>query len=115
MPDALPDATLPISRLGTGSTNGSTNGRGWGISENTIKKIKYKTKLRIDSRGKSLSLTRVDLNYSVIFIVFMQCVCVCVYAGLDVHYDGSGDQSWQSASPSHNTIARRLKLQHDER
>jgi hypothetical protein len=30
MPDALPDATLPISRLGTGSTNGSNNGRGWG-------------------------------------------------------------------------------------
>jgi hypothetical protein len=30
MPDALPDATLPISRLGTGSTNGSDNGRGWG-------------------------------------------------------------------------------------
>jgi hypothetical protein len=26
MPDALPDATLPISRLGTGSTNGSNNG-----------------------------------------------------------------------------------------
>jgi hypothetical protein len=30
MPDALPDATLPISRLGTGSTNGSNNGGGWG-------------------------------------------------------------------------------------
>jgi hypothetical protein len=32
MPDALPDATLPISRLGTGSTNGSNNGRGWGLT-----------------------------------------------------------------------------------
>jgi hypothetical protein len=31
MPDALPDTTLPISRLGTGSTNGSNNGRGWGF------------------------------------------------------------------------------------
>jgi hypothetical protein len=31
MPDALPDTTLPISRLGTGSTNGSSNGRGWGF------------------------------------------------------------------------------------
>jgi hypothetical protein len=31
MPDALPDTTLPISRLGTGSTNGSNNGRGWEI------------------------------------------------------------------------------------
>jgi hypothetical protein len=30
MPDALPGATLPVSRLGTGSTNGSNNGRGWG-------------------------------------------------------------------------------------
>jgi hypothetical protein len=34
MPDALPDATLPISRLGTGSTNGSNNGRGWGFPLN---------------------------------------------------------------------------------
>jgi hypothetical protein len=33
MPDALPDATLPISRLGTGSTNGSNNGRGWGLKK----------------------------------------------------------------------------------
>jgi hypothetical protein len=32
MPDALPDATLPISRLGTGSTNGSNNGGGWGLT-----------------------------------------------------------------------------------
>jgi hypothetical protein len=31
MPDALPVATLPISRLGTGSTNGSNNGGGWGF------------------------------------------------------------------------------------
>jgi hypothetical protein len=31
MPDAVPDTTLPISRLGTGSTNGSNNGRGWGF------------------------------------------------------------------------------------
>jgi hypothetical protein len=37
MPDALPDATLPISRLGTGSTNGSNNGGGWGL-KNKIKK-----------------------------------------------------------------------------
>jgi hypothetical protein len=29
MPDALPDATLPISRLGTGSNNG----RGWGLND----------------------------------------------------------------------------------
>jgi hypothetical protein len=30
MPDALPDTTLPISRLETASTNGSNNGGGWG-------------------------------------------------------------------------------------
>jgi hypothetical protein len=30
IPDAIPDATLSISRLGTGSTNGSNNGRSWG-------------------------------------------------------------------------------------
>jgi hypothetical protein len=33
MPDALPDATLPISRLGTGSINGSNNGGGWGFNK----------------------------------------------------------------------------------
>jgi hypothetical protein len=37
MPDAHPDATLSISRLGTGFTNGPNNGRGWGLrnSHNT--------------------------------------------------------------------------------
>jgi hypothetical protein len=44
MPDALPDATLPISRLGTGSTNGFNNGGGWGIynKQDGCKKIKLK-------------------------------------------------------------------------
>jgi hypothetical protein len=31
MPDALPDTTLPISRLETGSAKCSNNGGGWGL------------------------------------------------------------------------------------
>jgi hypothetical protein len=35
MLDALPDTTLPISGLGTGSTNGSNNSGGWGFYTHT--------------------------------------------------------------------------------
>jgi hypothetical protein len=47
MPDALPDATLPFSRLGTGSTNGSNNGGGWGLVTYYFKiKFLFKTKIK---------------------------------------------------------------------
>jgi hypothetical protein len=53
MPDALPDATLPISRLGTGSTNGSNNGRGWGFTHNLMPKY---TDLHKKKQGDTLRL-----------------------------------------------------------
>jgi hypothetical protein len=50
MPDALPDATLPISRLGIGSTNGSNNGGGWGlITDITDNSANIKTSMSVNT------------------------------------------------------------------
>jgi hypothetical protein len=53
MPDALHDTTLPISRLGTGSTNGSNNGRGWGLQINTEYEKKFNRTFFIENRAKT--------------------------------------------------------------
>jgi hypothetical protein len=50
------DATLPISRLGTGSTDGSNIGRGWGLDVAIIDK---KNVLIVMITGLRVSNTRV--------------------------------------------------------
>jgi hypothetical protein len=67
MPDALPDATLPISRLGTGSTNGSNNRRGWG-------KIKRKSMVKV-----KIILSKVFLSGHIMWLCYLAVLSPCCH------------------------------------
>jgi hypothetical protein len=66
MPDALPDTTLPISRLGTGSTNGSNNGRGWGLIRSIYQLLFwYRDVIRV----QTLTYTPMTLSHLSIYVM----------------------------------------------